>query len=76
MFTESSNSSTTNSEDLDPDILDPGIMNSIIKDSSSNNRDYFTAYLALLTYVLATVFSTTDLQLLSSSEGINLPIAG
>jgi uncharacterized protein YjbI with pentapeptide repeats len=46
----------------------------IVKNSSEQNRNFFIAYLALLIYVQAIIFSTTDLQLLVPSEGLKLPI--
>jgi hypothetical protein len=46
----------------------------IVKNSSEQNRNFFIAYLGLLIYVQAIIFSTTDLQLLVSSEGLKLPI--
>jgi len=45
-----------------------------ITDSTDKNRNFFFAYLALMIYVLATVFSTTDKMLLLSFEGIKLPL--
>ena len=45
-----------------------------IKDSTDKNRNFFFAYLALMIYVQATVFSTTDKMLLLSFEGIKLPL--
>ena len=46
----------------------------IVEDSSEKNRNFFAAYLGLLIYVQAIVFSTTDSSLLSSVEGLRLPI--
>lgn len=46
----------------------------IVENSSEKNRNFFIAYLGLLIYVQAIVFSTTDLQLLVFSEGLKLPI--
>ncbi len=46
----------------------------IVKDSSEQNRNFFIAYLSLLIYVQAIIFSTTDLQLLVSTEVFTLPI--
>lgn len=46
----------------------------IVENSSEKNRNFFIAYLGLLIYVQAIVFSTTDLQLLVSTEGLRLPI--
>jgi hypothetical protein len=45
-------------------------LDKIIEDSSEKNRNFFAAYLGLLIYVQAIVFSTTDLSLLSSVEGL------
>ncbi|MGZ4978708.1 MAG: pentapeptide repeat-containing protein [Methylobacter sp.] len=49
-------------------------LDKIIDNSSEKNRNFFIAYLGLLIYVQAIIFSTTDLQLLIASEGLKLPI--
>lgn len=49
-------------------------LDKIVENSSEKNRNFFIAYLGLLIYVQAIVFSTTDLQLLVFSEGLKLPI--
>jgi uncharacterized protein YjbI with pentapeptide repeats len=49
-------------------------LDKIVENSSEKNRNFFIAYLGLLIYVQAIVFSTTDLQLLVSTEGLRLPI--
>jgi len=49
-------------------------LDKIVDNSSEKNRNFFIAYLGLLIYVQAIIFSTTDLQLLISSEGLKLPI--
>jgi hypothetical protein len=46
----------------------------LVKDSSDKVRQFFFAYLALIAYVLAVVFATTDKQLLLVNEGLKLPI--
>ena len=45
-----------------------------VENSSEKNRNFFIGYLGLLIYVQAIVFSTTDLQLLVSTERLKLPI--
>lgn len=49
-------------------------LDKIVENSSEKNRNFFIAYLGLLIYVQAIIFSTTDLQLLVFSEGLKLPI--
>jgi len=49
-------------------------LDKIVENSSEKNRNFFVAYLILLVYVQAIIFSTTDLQLLVFSEGLKLPI--
>ncbi len=49
-------------------------LDKIVENSSEKNRNFFIAYLGLLIYVQAIVFSTTDLQLLASVEGLKMPI--
>ncbi len=49
-------------------------LDKIVEDSSEKNRNFFAAYLGLLIYVQAIVFSTTDLNLLSAAEGLKMPI--
>ena len=49
-------------------------LDKIVDNSSKKNRNFFIAYMGLLIYVQAIIFSTTDLQLLTSSEGLKLPI--
>jgi uncharacterized protein YjbI with pentapeptide repeats len=49
-------------------------LDKIVENSSDKNRNFFIAYLGLLLYVQAIVFSTTDLQLLVSTDGLKLPI--
>ena len=49
-------------------------LDKIVENSSEKNRNFFAAYLGLLIYVQAIVFSTTDLSLLSSVEGLKMPI--
>ncbi len=49
-------------------------LDKIVEDSSEKNRNFFAANLGLLIYVQAIVFSTTDLQLLYSVDGLKLPI--
>ncbi|MEQ1528046.1 MAG: pentapeptide repeat-containing protein [Methylococcales bacterium] len=49
-------------------------LDKIVEDSSEKNRNFFAAYLGLLIYVQAIVFSTTDLNLLHSVDGLKLPI--
>jgi uncharacterized protein YjbI with pentapeptide repeats len=67
-----SGNSNTQSVPLTPEPeLD---LDKIVEDSSERNRNFFTAYLGLLIYVLAIVLSTTDKQLLLSTEGLNMPI--
>jgi uncharacterized protein YjbI with pentapeptide repeats len=46
----------------------------IVENSSEKNRNFFIAYLGLLIYVQAIIFSTTDLQLLVSTDGLKLPL--
>ncbi|MDD5268468.1 MAG: hypothetical protein PHO08_15305 [Methylococcales bacterium] len=46
----------------------------IVENSSEKNRNFFAAYLGILIYVQAIVFSTTDLNLLLSTEGLKMPI--
>jgi hypothetical protein len=48
-------------------------LDAIVASSSEKNRNFFTAYLGLLIYVQAIVFSTTDLQFLTGRD-IELPI--
>ena len=45
-----------------------------VNSSSEKVRQFFFAYLLLITYVLGVVFSTTDKQLLLGNEGLKLPI--
>ncbi len=49
-------------------------MDKIVENSSEKNRNFFMAYLGLLIYVQAIIFSTTDLQLLVSTDGLKLPL--
>ncbi len=49
-------------------------LDKIVENSSEKNRNFFIAYLGLLIYVQAIIFSTTDLQLLVSTEGLKLPL--
>lgn len=49
-------------------------LDKIVENSSEKNRNFFIAYLGLLIYVQAIIFSITDLQLLVFSEGLTLPI--
>jgi len=49
-------------------------LDKIVEDSSEKNRNFFAAYLGILIYVQAIVFSTTDLNLLLSTEGLKMPI--
>ena len=49
-------------------------LDKIVENSSDKNRNFFIAYLGLLLYVQAIIFSTTDLQLLVSTDGLKLPI--
>jgi uncharacterized protein YjbI with pentapeptide repeats len=49
-------------------------LDKIIENSSEKNRNFFMAYIGLLVYVQAIVFSTTDLKLLLDTEGLKLPI--
>jgi hypothetical protein len=45
-----------------------------VRDSSEKLRQFLFAYLALITYVVAAVFSTTDRQLLLANQGLKLPV--
>ena len=49
-------------------------LDKIVENSSEKNRNFFAAYLGILIYVQAIVFSTTDLNLLLSTEGLKMPI--
>jgi hypothetical protein len=49
-------------------------LDKIVENSSEKNRNFFIAYLGLLIYVQAIIFSTTDLQLLVSTDGLKLPL--
>ncbi len=49
-------------------------LDKIVENSSEKNRNFFIAYLTLLIYVQAIVFSTTDLQLLVDVDGLNMPL--
>jgi uncharacterized protein YjbI with pentapeptide repeats len=49
-------------------------LDKIVDNSSEKNRNFFIAYLGLLIYVQAIIFSTTDLQLLVSTDGLKLPL--
>jgi uncharacterized protein YjbI with pentapeptide repeats len=49
-------------------------LNPIVENSSEKNRNFFIAYLSLLIYVQAIVFSTTDLQLLIDTDGLAMPL--
>lgn len=49
-------------------------LDKIVENSSEKNRNFFIAYLGLLIYVQAIIFSTTDLQLLVSTGGLKLPL--
>ena len=49
-------------------------LDKLVENSSEKNRNFFIAYLGLLIYVQAIIFSTTDLQLLASIDGLKLPI--
>ena len=49
-------------------------LDKIVDNSSEKNRNFFIAYLGLLIYVQAIIFSTTDLQLLTSVDGLKMPI--
>jgi uncharacterized protein YjbI with pentapeptide repeats len=49
-------------------------LDKIVENSSEKNRNFFIAYLGLLIYAQAIIFSTTDLQLLVSTDGLKLPL--
>ncbi|MEQ1544151.1 pentapeptide repeat-containing protein [Methyloglobulus sp.] len=49
-------------------------LDKIVENSSEKNRNFFIVYLGLLVYVQAIIFSTTDLQLLVSTDGLKLPL--
>lgn len=49
-------------------------LDKLVENSSEKNRNFFIAYLGLLIYVQAIVFSTTDLQLLVSADGLKMPL--
>lgn len=53
--------------------LDFKLLNDEVKDSTDKNRQFFFAYVFLLTYILVVVLSTTDKMLLRSVDGIKLP---
>jgi len=55
-------------------VMELARLDKIVENSSEKNRNFFAAYLGLLIYVQAIVFSTTDSSLLSSVEGLRLPI--
>jgi len=55
-------------------VVEPPNLDKIVENSSEKNRNFFATYLGLLIYVQAVVFSTTDLNLLHSVEGLRLPI--
>lgn len=57
-----------------PEQPDTKTLNDQVKDSSDKNRQFFLAYLALMAYVQATIFSTTDTMLLFSDQGTKLPL--
>lgn len=48
-------------------------LSAVVKNYSEQNRNFFIAYLSLLIYVQAIIFSTTDLKLLIPGEGLKLP---
>ncbi len=62
--TENPNLSKLSLEDLDK----------IVDNSSEKNRNFFIAYLGLMIYVQAIIFSTSDLQLLLPSQKLKLPL--
>lgn len=49
-------------------------MDKIVENSSEKNRNFFIVYLTFLVYVQGIIFSTSDYQLLVSSEGLKLPL--
>jgi hypothetical protein len=55
-------------------VVEPPNLDKIVENSSEKNRNFFVAYLGILIYVQAIVFSTTDLNLLLSTEGLKMPI--
>ena len=48
-------------------------LDKIVENSSEKNRNFFVAYLGLLIYIQAIIFSTTDLKLLYSADGLKMP---
>jgi len=51
-------------------------LDKIVDNSSEKNRNFFIAYLGLMIYVQAIIFSTSDLQLLLPSQQLKLPLIG
>jgi uncharacterized protein YjbI with pentapeptide repeats len=58
----------------DKNLSEQARLDKIVENSSEKNRNFFIAYLGLLIYVQAIIFSTTDLQLLVSTDGLKLPL--
>ena len=49
-------------------------LDKIVDNSSDKNRNFFIAYLGLLIYVQAIIFSTSDLKLLLPNQELKLPL--
>ena len=49
-------------------------LDKIVDNSSEKNRNFFIAYLGLLIYVQAIIFSTSDLKLLLPNQELKLPL--